>query len=141
MRKIKFRGISTHSGEWVYGNFIHSKRFAACGNEFRIHNQETGLESDIIPETVGQFTGLWDKNGREIYEGDILHVNKPYTYLKGKDIHIIKWQETDSAFGYFNVRTNFFDTDRTGHLIKIGSNKHGSWCEIIGNIHDNPELL
>jgi len=68
MRTIKFRAKAL-SGEWVYGNFIHSKRFKGCSNEFRIHEQETGIEHDVLPETVGQFTGMFDKDGNDIYEG------------------------------------------------------------------------
>jgi hypothetical protein len=68
MRTIKFRAKAL-SGEWVYGNFIHSKRFEGCFNEFRIHEQETGIEHDVFPETVGQFTEGFDKDGNEIYEG------------------------------------------------------------------------
>ena len=105
------------SGGWVYGNFINSKRFLGCSNEFRIHEPKTGLESDVIPETVGQFTGLNDKNGKEIYDGDILNVDG--VYLK------VWYSEKEAC--YF-----------LGNLILSASASHR---EIIGNVFENADLV
>lgn len=55
-REIKFRAKSISNSEWVYGNYIHSKRFEGWSNEFRIHNADTGLESDVEINSIGQFS-------------------------------------------------------------------------------------
>ena len=68
---IKFRAKEI-KGEWVYGNFIHDKRFKGMSNEFRIHDQDTGMESDVLGDSVMMYLGQNDKNGVEIYKGDIV---------------------------------------------------------------------
>lgn len=116
MRTIKFRAISTHSGQFVYGNFIHSKRFKGCGNEFRIHQSDSGIESDVIPETVGQFTTLQGVGKIDAYEGDIL-----------EDGGVIIW--SDERLGFFVREEGFEDTP----LYDI------PFFTIIGNIHENTQ--
>jgi len=119
MRTIKFRAKAVSKNDWVYGNFIHSKRFEGCSNEFRIHEQETGIESDVLEETLGQFTGLHDKNDKEIYEGDIVRL--------AEGVHPIRFMR-----GCFGFRV------KSGQRYDVGT-----FCnvEVLGNIHDNPELL
>ena len=120
-REIKFRG-KTPRGIWLYGAYCQQSNmlweyFPASEN-----NDESHEGSKVIAETVGQFTGLKDKNGAEIYEGDIIHFD-------GDNI-IIKY--TMSEFVGFAGFDRFYS-----------SLKPNMWtfAEVIGNIHDNPELL
>lgn len=123
MREIKFRAKAL-TGEWVYGNFIHSKRFEGCSNEFRIHDSETGIEHDIDIETLGQYTGLKDKYDNEIYEGSVCEYGYKHLDIYDKAVIVNK----NGCFMFGNCTL--------AHLmvndIDVG---------IIGNIHDNPELL
>jgi uncharacterized phage protein (TIGR01671 family) len=128
MRVIKFRAIAISSGEFVYGNFIHSKRFAGCANEFRIHDSDTGMEWDIDISTLGQFTGLTDKNRVEIYEGDKLKI---YGYKK-------IWETTvrfESGGFCIDVEEQPYNVTLLGFL------DEESIVEIIGNIHQNKDSL
>ena len=145
-REIKFRGKRIDNGEWVYGGYHkHIKRqISPIGDslqdddiahliiqsgfaDWNIPKPLHGIE--VIPETVGQYTGLKDKNGKEIYEGDIvcdrwanfytpIFRNGIYMAYNVKDLHLTK-QEPSTQF---NV------------IWKNG-------CEVIGNIYENPELL
>ena len=123
MREIKFRGKSTINGIWVYGYF-----FVNMGH-YVIHNDE--VTQPIHPWSVGQFTGLKDKNGKDIFESDIIKAS-------GNGIAEIIWCDLDAMF-----KTKWHDAVYRrirGESEKIFSN-HEITLEVIGNIHDNPELL
>lgn len=124
MREIKFRG-KCNDGMWINGYLIKTQgsTFICYANQFN-DDLLLGAENicvEVYPETIGQYTGLKDKNGKEIYEGDIF-------LYDGRETAVIKW--VDELMGFAGV----FDGDDTESL-------DCDYCEIIGNIHDNPELL
>ena len=143
MREILFRGKRVDNGEWIYGVPITDK---ATGDAYIITSTAGAyLRSEInnmcatgfraIPETVGQYTGLTDKNGTRIFEGDIVKITGFHTTA----IAAVKYgspSEQSTSWGWY------FD-DNHGHTYHLESQ---AFCRdynaiIIGNIHDNPELL
>lgn len=124
MRTIKFRGKDIETGEWVYGHFFQRLGHYPAIVEPRPHNTKVMyFEVAVRHETVGQFTGLYDKNCKEIYEGDIFDFN-------GLII------EVRFVRGVFALLCNG-DLDQE----LCGGCRTGLFAKIIGNIHDNPELL
>ena len=130
MRTIKFKALA-YSQNWVYGNFIHSKRFEGCSNEFRIHEPDTGIEHDVIGDTVCEFTGIKDSNGVDIYEGDILQ--------NTLDERLFNWIIffENGSFGIRNIGVDGF----IGDFFNINSPYFFIDRAIIGNIYTDPELL
>ena len=135
MREILFRGQRCDNGEWVegnYGEYYNGEKKVSC---ISIPSKETisgSLCYDVIPETVGQYTGLTDKNGTKIFEGDIVgHIQEYEISDKVESIAVIKWNEAYTCWSieYTNGRITAF----------LGMEYHR--IEVIGNIHDNPELL
>lgn len=139
MREILFRGKRTDCGEWVEG-YLNQHRgrviFDCCcnainANDYYINDWTEKLDTDLYgcvykvdPETVGQYTGLTDKNGTKIFEGDILTIENEGVYAA------IKYNESNAAF-YVE------DEDHEDYLGEAWETD----VVIIGNIHDNPELL
>lgn len=118
MREIKFRGKRLDNGEWVYGDLFRMNGFPYI---YPGHYE-------VIPDTVGQFTGLLDKNGKEIYEGDIVANDFGNTNIVNMTV---EWC-TDGYWALHEI-----DGDDTMHFVA----DYLKEIEIIGNIHDNPELL
>lgn len=141
MREILFRGKRVDNGEWVYGWYCGKTCdafFAKARESAEIIEEDTLFWHEVIPETVGQFTGLTDENGTKIFEGDIVH----YVYEPGEGFWnanqkcIIEWRNT----GFFlnGIKGTNKYACMSGWLVSI-PHGDGKTFEVIGNIHDNPE--
>lgn len=134
MREIKFRGKRVDNGEWVYGDLVY-KAFDGTSRNVPIGiRSEISLPVEIDPETVGQFTGLLDKNGKEINKGDLLG---EVVKIDGEEIMSaipVCWWEEVAAWA---VDLSF---EKDGSYLELLSQNYEG-MEIIGTIFDNPELL
>lgn len=121
MRTIKFRGKSILTDEWFYGDLVHSadkKRTAILVND-----KDSYDECEVVPETIGQFTGLYDCEGKEIFEGDILDFNGltvEVRFVRGVFALLINGNLDDELGG--DCRTDLF-------------------AKVIGNVYENPDIL
>lgn len=137
MREILFRGKRADTGEWVYGDLIHAGYLYCIGETIEAFTKAPFNECVVNPETVGQYTGLKDRNGKEIYEGDILMCIGQRGDNKGHKYYRNVLFENGSFC--MNVRNYRINSPLYNHIETI-VNKQLDW-EVIGNIHDNPELL
>ena len=140
-REIKFRGKYSDRHPWVYGHFYNN---CDIGVNMNIiinfdENEGTGKEYQISPYFLRQYTGLNDKHGKEIYEGDILHYTEHPGYLLSTTNMIVCWNDEYAGFGYKAKNMHGFFMSFWNHdELKKDVLDH---CEIIGNIYDNPGLL
>lgn len=138
MKKIKFRGLRTDGKGWVYGMLFHNNKIVTETVSYESPLVEKGSPCykyeyiNIIPESVGQFTGLHDKNGKEIYEGDIVSYKRNVGNWTGKSLTTI--HEI-----IFTEEINAFVMKDNSSYIKL--RKHwGYEYEVIGNIHEKNKL-
>lgn len=138
MREILYRAISMCRGEhWVYGQPRHYVRNPHT-EKWTIYDPATGIETDIVEETLGQYTGLNDKNGNKIFEGDIIQTEFSKSIVKFGE-----YQHTNAQSGYRNGDLGFYayHIDITHRdCVRNDLLFFNEQCEIIGNIHDNHEL-
>ena len=133
MREILFRGKRVDNGEWIQGDIV---QFPVHGVVRIVEQEPSYKDAEVDSDTVGQYTGLTDKNGRKIFEGDIIHLEYSQVFFGGM------------YFGEYTAEVSYkegcFITDGINNGDEIETPLSGfnnDEVEIIGNIHDNPELL
>ncbi len=147
MRKIKFRGRSLTNGKWMCGDSIkHTMNASENGREVLTYIGNRVPESckvgamkwvPVAPETVGQFTGLLDRNGKEIYEGDVV-------FWIGTDMRGRGRGEQGAIFWDKHTMSWAIERDKPcadGRPCIISRPFDKRHLEVVGNIHDNPELM
>lgn len=120
MRKIKFRGYSLTNKKWYYGDLVHyeDRLFIACDSSDECSIVATNRLFVIQENSLGQFTGLLDKNKKEIYEGDILVFEREEMIMP----FVMEWTENNNMSGWTQYSPK--------NIISV-----------IGNIYENPELI
>lgn len=137
-REIKFRGFNRKNNVWLYGFYLQNRgAHFVCPDEFATGKSWDDYEID--PDTRGEFTGRKDKNGKEIYEGDVL-----MSQFSEKPFGVVTWHTDgyffiDFSFGEWQYYGNGFVP--LGEIMKRKIDGKSHQFEVIGNIHDNPELL
>ena len=132
-REILFRGKRVSNGNWIEGYFV-----LLAINEGLKHAIYTGTDEgrfilfEVIPDTVGQFTGLCDKNGNKIFEGDIIR-------FYDKDFTSSGIATVDFESGKWKINGHY--TTKLSSIVWLDLYRTGFEYEVIGNIYDNPELL
>jgi len=137
MREIKFRGLRTDGKGWIYG-FYSPVNIPILGTLGHCINEGGYRAVDIQFESLGQFTGLKDINGKEIFDGDILQWTSYKEDAEGNNIiynNVVEFYEGVNYIGY-RLRNKGFAKRLTGRAGVFNAK-----AVIIGNIHENPELL
>ena len=127
MREILFRGKRIDNGEWVASGNVFlegTRKYIYIPNPEPDERARAYLCYEVDPETVGQFTGLTDAHGKKIFEGDIVDI-----LTENEEIGVVNYED-----GGFLV-------DADGFCVDFHANINGNDVEVIGNIHDNKDLL
>ena len=136
MREILFRGrcneVGKYNGHWIEGHYGEDE-----GRNEIFFSTKIGIVGySCEPESIGQYTGLTDKNGKKVFEGDILNVHDQIPMFDGYDTDEIVYN--GKVMYIDNQGMYVCEGDKNGNaLCALNLDE----CEIIGNIHDNPELL
>ena len=138
MREIKFRGKRVNDCEWVYGDYHRRAGGVHCIIDMQPDWQGKVMYqlSQVDPDTVGQFTGWIDKNGEEIYEGDVLDVLYSIHVERENVCVVFGNNKVERTPGFYFSDNGTTECDHTWDFRDFLLDR-----KVIGNIHDNPELL
>ena len=129
MREILFRGKHSEKSMWDYGDLYIDHDKVYIGMRETMHGVR--VHGEVIPDTIGQYTGLTDKNGKKIFEGDIVHMNSKKFGLSGHGVVVYR----NGGFAIDDRKRN-----RLYPFMQNGQYNAGEY-RVDGNIHDNPELI
>ena len=136
MREILFRGKRKDNDAWVYGDLVQW----SDGVQIFDYDGVGKVKNNVIPETIGQYTGLTDKNGKRIFEGDIVKITDRNVCFETMAVI-----EFGNPNGLYNWGWQLKPLENKPFAIEIlhwvDMEDSGAFIEVIGNIHDNPELL
>ncbi len=138
MREYKFRGKSIKTGEWVYGDLQRNEIGDTWISKLHTDVSESIFEN-VDPKTVGQYAVLKDKNDIKIYEGDIVDIHQT---VNGQNKFIVFWNKDKSRYTvrYCSIDYREYEYSLTEFWGKCEFSGDVDY-EVIGNIHENPELL
>lgn len=151
-REIKFRGKRLDGQGWAFGSYIEAELNNGIAHEIVPYKRgEPVVEVD--PETVGQYTGMKDQNGNEIYEGDIIDINYKYDacgingVIPDQDcacLGVVLYNQYTAAYELRLIKAEY-PIDVKGYDEEYSLNLYSfdldGYIDLCGNIHDNPELL
>lgn len=141
MRDILFRAKTSYNGEWVYGYYCHCVQALNCGKtKPAIQQTDDGslFFREVIPETAGQYTGLTDKNGKKIFEGDIVRYEDAEADFEGYHDSVFMNCGSVLLTPWGGI---VFTNRQTVEMDDLYDSEASIDAEVIGNVHDNPELL
>lgn len=125
MREIKFRGKRIDTGEWIFGNLLQDGDLSFIVGSLKEFMDTPVNECLVKPDTIGQYTGLKDRNGKDVWEGDLLRTPEG-------DIMIVEWGDAKIITRCVRPHNPRYKNSLTfAYPVSV----------VIGNIHDNPELL
>lgn len=127
MREILFKGKSVNDGRWVFGDLSN---YGVCKTITTVKDFRIIDSCEVIPETVGQYTGLKDKNGTKIFENDIISAHPDELFPDDEIRLVVEWHD----YGWFGKGSK-------GRYTSLESKWVSDLFEVIGNRFDNPELL
>lgn len=143
MREILFRGKRKDNGEWVEGRLLADDTICPCDQGFRVlPNNVFDLDEELTvyivhPRTVGQYTGLTDRNGKRIFEGDIVILTDEITGFK-----TFAFVEFGNPNGQYNWGFQLVPMEKKPFAVDIlhwvEMEETGAFIEVVGNIHNNP---